>query len=160
MIFVVDAAVTNYLFQMKVLSLNALVGLIMTSVLQAGTPASDGKALAAPITDQAWGGTLLGGGIKSNDNFTEGSLFAHAAPAAEHHRQRRHDGRLAPVHRTLRHLGTAGRPGRIARPRLPASFQQSDGAGCQDQRASGAVRRGHLRRGKLLRGLRPHRRRQ
>lgn len=42
--------------------------------LQAGTADSE-KAVVTSTLDAPWGGPVLGGGIKSNDAFTEGSLF-------------------------------------------------------------------------------------
>jgi len=75
MIFVVGADYTNYLLQMRHTVTQGFVILILASSLYAGSPASDGKAPVSPIADEAWGGTLLGGGIKTNANFTEGSLF-------------------------------------------------------------------------------------
>ena len=53
--------------------------LMLTTVLaHGGTPAMDltksAKAVA-PIEDTAWGGPVLGGGIKGNSEFVEGSLF-------------------------------------------------------------------------------------
>lgn len=75
MIFVAGAVVVNYAYYVRLPPLIAFAGLSIASMLRAGTPAPDGKVLAPPISDQAWGGTLVGGGIKSNGNFTEGSLF-------------------------------------------------------------------------------------
>lgn len=75
MIFVVKADNTNYLLQMRYTLTQGFVFLSFASALCAGPAASGGKALAAPIADEAWGGTLLGGGFKTNGNFTEGSLF-------------------------------------------------------------------------------------
>lgn len=63
---------------MKLLLSNAAV-LVLGSILHAGVPAQDAgkneKAVAPILQEAGWGGPILGGGAKSNGEFTEGSLF-------------------------------------------------------------------------------------
>ena len=57
------------------IALKAFVLSTLATFAQAGVPAADPKAVSSARTDDPWGGTLLGGGIKTNGDFTEGSLF-------------------------------------------------------------------------------------
>jgi hypothetical protein len=61
---------------------SALAALACCSSLLAGTSTAGGKvvladkaAIVEPEPVHSWGGPLFGGGVKSNDEFTEGNLF-------------------------------------------------------------------------------------
>lgn len=47
----------------------------LTAGLQAGEISSKAVSLSPTVEATTWGGPILGGGVKSNGDFTEGSLF-------------------------------------------------------------------------------------
>ena len=55
------------------------LGVLIASSLHAGAPVADAgkeaKAIAPLQPEAAWGGPILGGGVKGNSEFIEGSLF-------------------------------------------------------------------------------------
>ena len=60
---------------MKLTFLVILAGAFGATLLQAG-PTELGKEMVAEVPEASWGGTIFGGGAKSNGDFTEGSYFA------------------------------------------------------------------------------------
>lgn len=68
---------------MKTTPLASLLVAGLATSLHAGSPVEDsgskavldGKAIVPPVIDTTWGGPVLGGGIKSNGELTDGSLF-------------------------------------------------------------------------------------